>query len=809
MRTKQEDVEPMAREGIGQPVRRTEDLRFIQGHGRYVDDLSHPSDYQAVFLRSPHAHANILRIDISGAAAGPGVVAIFTGADLQAAKVGTIPCTWAIAGRDGEPMAEPPHPALAIGRVRHVGDPLAVVIAETLAIAKDACERIVVDYDTLPAISGTAAALDDGAPQVWDEAPGNLCCDWEIGDEAAVARAFEIADQVVNIELTNNRLAACPMEPRAARASFDHGDGRYTLFTTSQIPHGVRAMLCHQILHIPETELRVVSPDVGGGFGTKIFLYPEETVLTWASARLDRSVSWRAERSESFLIDAQGRDHVTEAHMAFDTDGRITGLRVSTIANLGSYLSQAGPAIPTTYYAPLLSGVYRIPAIHARVRLAFTNTTSVDAYRGAGRPEATYVLERLMDRAADALGVDRLDLRRRNFIPNDAFPYETPLGLTYDSGDHHGTLERALEAVDHKGFASRREASRAAGLLRGIGFSTYLEIAGGVPSRVYQSLGTRGGRHEAADVRVHPSGAVTVFVGTHSQGQGHETAFAQIVSDRLGVPIRDISVVQGDTDRVHFGCGTVASRSLVIGGSAVVRALDKVIHKATRLAAHALEAAPNDIEVSHGIFRVAGTDREVGFREIAAMAYAALDLPADDPEPGLTATAFYDPENWTFPGGCHACELEIDPETGVIEIARIVAVDDVGTVINPMIVEGQIQGGLAQSIGQALYEHALFDPGNAQLQTGSFMDYAMPRADTVPQLEVHHHGTVCTHNPLGAKGCAEVGTVGLPPAIVNAALDALSPLGVKHLEMPLTPERIWRAMKDAEVRAGTTPQQFH
>ncbi len=794
MSTENEETAPIQHVAIGQPVRRSEDQRFVQGRGRYVDDLGAHGDYQAVFLRSPHAHAKILRIDISQATAMPDVVAVYTGADLVTAGIGTLPCTWAITGRNGEPMAEPPHPALCVDTVRHVGDPVAVVIGRSVAAAKDASERIVVDYDPLPAIAGTAAAIRGDAPQIWPEAPENLCCDWEIGDDDAVAHAFDTADHSVEIELTNNRIAACPMEPRAARASFDHGDNRYTLFTTSQIPHGVRAMLCHLILHIPETDLRVVSPDVGGGFGTKIFLYSEETVLAWACAKLDRAVAWRAERSEGFVIDAQGRDHVTSAQMALDGDGIITGLRVSTIANLGAYLSQAAPAIPTTYYAPLLSGVYRIPAIHARVRLAFTNTTPVDAYRGAGRPEATYVLERLMDKAAQALGMDRLDIRRRNFIPKDAFPYATPLGLTYDSGDHHGTLERALEAVDHRGFPERQKTSRAAGLMRGIGFSTYLEVAGGVPSRVYQSLGTRGGRHEAADVRVHPSGAVTVFVGTHSQGQGHETSFAQIVSDRLGVPFSEIKVVQGDTDRVHFGCGTVASRSLVIGGSAVVRALDKVIAKATRLAAHALEAAVDDIEVEHGVFKVTGTDRVIAFRDIAAMAYSAADLPADDPEPGLTATAFYDPENWTFPGGCHVCELEIDPQTGVTRILRIVAVDDVGTVINPMIVEGQIQGGLAQSIGQALFEHALFDPESAQLLTGTFMDYTMPRADTMPPLEVHHHGTVCTHNPLGAKGCAEVGTVGLPPAIINAALDALAPLGVTHLEMPLTAEQVWRAV---------------
>jgi carbon-monoxide dehydrogenase large subunit len=782
-------------EGIGASVRRREDLRFLTGRGRYVSDFTQASDYHAAFVRSPHANARIA-VDASEARAAQGVVAVFTGADLEADEVGPIPCGWAITGRDGVPAIVPPHPALAIGHVRHVGDPVALVVAESLAVARQAAERVAVSYEPLPAVVSAAAALDPGAPQVWDEAPGNLCLDWELGDAAATDRAFGRAAHVVEIALVNNRLVAAPMEPRAARAGYDRGDGRYTLYTTSQMPHGVRAMLCHQILRVPETALRVVSPDVGGGFGTKIFLYPEETALTWASAKLDRPVAWNAERTESFLMDAQARDHATTARMAFEADGAILGLKVDTVANVGAYLTQGAPAIPTHYYGPLLSGVYRIPAIHVRVRLAFTNTGSVDAYRGAGRPEAAYVLERLMDEAARRLGLDRLALRRRNFIPADAYPYATPLGLTYDSGDHEGTLAKALDAIGFDAFEERRAAARRRGRLRGIGFSTYLEIAGGVPARVFAALGTRGGRPEMADLRVHPSGAVTLHIGTHSEGQGHETTFAQLVADRLGVPLARIQVVQGDTDRVHYGGGSMASRCLVVGGSAVMKALDRVVDKARRIAAHALEAAADDVAFERGIFAVAGTDRRIGFAEVAAMAYAATDLPEEASEPGLEASAFYDPLGWSFPGGCHVCELEIDPDTGAVDILRIVAVDDVGTVVNPMIVEGQIQGGLAQGLGQALMEEAVHDAASGQLLTGSFMDYAMPRADTVPALEVHHHPTWCSTNPLGAKGCAEVGTVGLPPAVVNAALDALAPLGVTRLDMPLTPERVWRAMRE-------------
>ncbi|MDF1585522.1 xanthine dehydrogenase family protein molybdopterin-binding subunit [Marinimicrococcus flavescens] len=783
--------------GMGRSVRRREDARLIRGRGRYVDDLGEAGDRHAVFVRSAHAHARILAIDTAGALAAPGVEAVFTGRDLRDAGVGSIPCGWRILNKDGSPMAEPPHYPLCVDRVRHVGDPVAVVIAATRGQARDAAELVAVEYEELPAAAATARARDPGAPQIWAEAPGNLCCDWEIGDRQAAEAALAAAEHVVEIELVNNRLVANPMEPRAARAALDPSSGRCTLWTTTQNPHTVKSMLCNQVLGIPDHELRVIGPDVGGGFGTKIFLYPEESVVTWAARRLGGAIRWTADRSEGFLTDAQGRDHVTAARLGLDGEGRFLGLAVSTTANVGAYLSQGATAIPTFYYAQLLSGVYRIPAIWCEVAVVFTNTACVDAYRGAGRPEATYVLERLVDAAARRLGLDRAEIRRRNFIPADAFPYATPLGLTYDSGDHEGTLALALEAVDYQGFEARRAESAARGRLRGIGLSTYVEIAGGVPSRLVAQLGARGARYEAAEVRVQPSGHVTVFCGTHSQGQGHETTFPQLVSEKLGIPYETVTLVQGDTDQVLYGRGTAASRSLVVGGSAILRALDKVIEKGRRIASHVLEAAAEDIVFAGGAYAVGGTDRSVSFAEIARRAYAAVDFPPDEIEPGLNETAFYDPANWTYPGGCHACELEVDPETGVVTLLRIVAADDVGRVLNPMIVEGQIQGGLAQGVGQALLENCVYEEGTAQLLTGSFMDYAMPRADDMPEFEVLTHEVVCAHNPVGAKGCAEVGSVGLPPAIINAVLDALAPLGVTHLDMPATPERVWQAIRAA------------
>ncbi len=777
--------------GIGASVRRREDARFLTGRGRYVADLAMSHQAHACFLRSPQAHAKIVSIDTRAARAAEGVIAVYTGQDLLEGNVGSLPSGWNVRQRDGSPMAEPPHYPLAVDRVRHVGDPVAVVIAETVEAAKDATELVEVEYESLPAVTDAISAAADGAPVVWPQARNNVCTDWEIGDATAVEAAFRNAVHTVSLQLVNNRLIQNPIEPRAAIAHFERTTGQHTLYTTSQNPHTVRSTIAAFVLRVPEHFLRVVSPDVGGGFGAKIPVYPEEATLSWAASRIDRPVKWVAERAESFVTDAQGRDHVTQASLALDGEGRFLALRVVTHANVGAYLYGGSAAIPTHYYAPLLSGVYRIAAIHANVKLVFTNTVTVDAYRGAGRPEATYVLERLVDLAARSLKIDRIEIRRRNFIPREAFPYQTPLGIEYDTGDHEATLARALELADWGGFAGRRAASKAAGKLRGIGISTYVEIAGGVPSRVLGQIGGRGGRSESALVRVHPSGGVTIFSGSHSHGQGHETAFAQIVCDRLNLPFEMVRIVQGDTDLVPYGRGTAASRSLVLGGSAIVRAIERVIEKGCRIAGQLLEAAETDVVFENARFRIAGSDRSISFSDVARAAYSGHGFASDAVEHGLEASAFYDPVNWTFPGGCHVCELEVDPETGTVRIDRIVAVDDVGTVINPMIVEGQIHGGLAQGIGQALLEKACYDEAG-QLLSGSFMDYCMPRADDLPVFAVDTCTTPCLHNPLNAKGCAEVGSVGIPPAIVNAAIDAL---GVEHLDMPLTPETVWRALR--------------
>ncbi|WP_342639970.1 xanthine dehydrogenase family protein molybdopterin-binding subunit [Rhodoligotrophos ferricapiens] len=779
---------------VGRSVHRKEDVRFVSGAGHYVDDHVVPGAAHARFLRSPYAHARIRAIDTSEARAFPGVIAVFTGQDMTTAGIGSLPCGWLLKDRSGRPMAEPPHYALAVDKVRHVGEPLAVVIAETAMAAQDALDAIHVDYDVLDAVADAAQAVQPDAPRVWDNLADNLCCDWEIGDADAVASAMERAHHVTRMALSNNRLAPVPMEPRAAIAQFDRGSGFLTLHTTSQNPHTVRSIISN-VLGMSEADVRVISPDVGGGFGGKIPVYPEEVCLCWAASRVGGPVRWTSDRTEAFLTDVHGRDHQTIAELAIDSEGRFIGLRVKTLANVGAHLSLGGSAIPTFYYAPLLSGVYRLPAIYCNVQLVFTNTCRIDAYRGAGRPEATYVLERLVDQAAHELGIDRVELRRRNLIGRESFPYATPLGLTYDSGDHEATLDLALKACDWNGFAQRRAEAASRGMLRGIGLSTYVEIAGGIPSAVAGQLGARGGRSEVAQVRVNPGGSVTVFSGVHSHGQAHETTFAQIVSERLGVPFEAVRVVQGDTDRIPFGRGTAASRSLVIGGSAILKALDKIELKARKIAAHMMEASVEDVRFADGAFRIVGTNRSVTFKEVAAAAYHLRDYP-QELEPGLDETGAYDPENWTFPGGCHVCEVEIDPETGKLTIIQIVAVDDIGHIINPMVVEGQIHGGLAQGFGQAVTEQCVFDDAG-QLLTASLQDYALPRADDLPSFTVMTHATPCEHNPLKAKGCAEVGTVGLPPAIVNAALDALRPIGVSAIEMPLSPMRIWAAIASA------------
>ena len=777
-------------EGIGASVRRKEDLRFLSGRGQYTDDINRPGQTHAYMLRSPHAHAAIRSIDLAAAKSMPGVLAIFTGADLAAANVGGIPCGWQIHNKDGSPMAEPMHPALAIGKVRHVGDQVAVVIAETRAQARDAAEAIVVDYDVLPAAATMAQALAAGAPQIHDAAPGNLCYDWHIGDRAVLDAAFAKAHKIVAFETTNNRLVPNAMEPRAAIGDFDPQSGDYTLYTTSQNPHVIRLLMGAFVLSIPESKLRVVAPDVGGGFGSKIYHYAEEAIVTWASARVKRPIKWTADRTESFVSDAHGRDHVTQAELALDAGGKILGLKVHTHANMGAYLSTFAPCVPTYLYATLLSGVYSMPVIYAEVKAVFTNTVPVDAYRGAGRPEATYLLERLMDVAAAEIGLDKVEFRRRNFVPVDGFPYQTPVALQYDSGNYFATLDAALETAGYPGFEARRKAAAAQGKLRGIGISTYVEACGIAPSAVVGSLGARAGLYEVGTIRVHPTGSVTVLTGAHSHGQGHETTFAQLVADRLGVPIANVDIVHGDTAKVPFGMGTYGSRSLAVGGSAMVKAMDKIVAKGKRIAAHLMEASVEDVEFERGTFRVTGTDKTKTLTDISLAAYVPHNYPIEEIEPGLEETAFYDPKNFTYPGGCHIAEVEIDPETGKVAMVNFTAVDDVGRVINPMIVEGQVQGGVAQGIGQALLESAIYD-AHGQLISGSMMDYTMPRADDLAPVSVATHTTLCTHNPLGVKGCGEVGAIGSPPAVINAVVDALRDYGVRHIEMPATPQKIW------------------
>jgi aerobic carbon-monoxide dehydrogenase large subunit len=782
--------------GIGSAPRRKEDQRFLTGRGNYVADIKRPGMVSGVFVRSPQAHAAIRSVDAKAALAMPGVIAVFDGSHLKADGVGGLPCGWGITGKDGQPMKEPPHPALAQGKVRYVGDAVAFVIAETPEQAASAAEAVVVDYEALPPVASVADAIKPGAPLVFDDVPGNLCCDWELGDRASTDAAFRKAAHIARIGLVNNRLVGNPMEPRAAIAEYNEATGQYTLWSTSQFPHVVRLLMGNFVLNIPQHKLRVVAPDVGGGFGVKQFHYAEEAVITWAARKVGRPIKWVCQRSEGFISDAHGRDHVTEAELALDADGKFLGLRVSTVANLGGYISTFGPNIPTNLYGPLLAGVYTTPAIYCEVKVVFTNTVPVDAYRGAGRPEATFVLERLVDVAATGLGMDRAEIRRRNMIPKEAYPYQTPVLVEYDSGDPRGCLEKALEVGDWAGFGERKAQSARAGKLRGIGLSTYVEACGLAPSRIAGRLGARGGLYESATVRVHPTGHVTVLIGTHNHGQGHETTFAQIVCDKLGVPFESIDIVFGDTDKVQFGMGTYGSRSLVVGGAALSKASDKVIAKGKKIAAHLMEASEQDITFENGVFAVAGTDRRKAFADIALAAYVPHDYPLEVLEPGLEEQAYYDPVNFTYPGGAHIAEVEIDPDTGVVTLVSYTAVDDVGTVINPMIVEGQLHGGIVQGIGQALFESCIYHE-SGQLLSGSFMDYCMPRADALPRMTVMTHSTPCAHTPMGVKGCGEVGTIGSPAAVTNAVVDALAHLGVAHVDMPATPQRIWRTIKSA------------
>jgi carbon-monoxide dehydrogenase large subunit len=784
----------MIENGIGAAVRRKEDHRFITGGGQYVDDINRPRQLYAHIVRSPIPHGKIKKVNIDAAKARSGVVAVLTGADMAADGVGGLPCGWGINNKDGSPMVEPAHPPLATDVVRYVGDQLAVVIAETRAIARDAAELVEIDCDVLPSVADLESASAEGAALVWDDAKGNVCFDWEIGDKAATDEAFGGADKVVSIDIINNRLIANAMEPRAAIGDYDSGKDEYTLYTTSQNPHVIRLLMGAFVMGIPEHKLRVVAPDVGGGFGSKIFHYAEEAIVTWASRKTNRPVKWTADRSESFMSDAHGRDHVTHAELAMSNDGDFLGLRVSTRANLGAYLSTFGPSVPTYLYATLLAGNYKTPAIYAEVKGMFTHTVPVDAYRGAGRPEASFLLERLIDKAARETAVDPIELRRRNFIKPADFPYQTPVALEYDTGDYETTVDKAIELADYANFEKRREESAARGKLRGVGISTYIEACGIAPSNVAGALGARAGLYEAGTVRVNPTGSVTVLTGSHSHGQGHETTFAQLVVEVLGVDYDNVEIVHGDTGKVPFGMGTYGSRSAAVGGVALMNALDKIKTKSRKIAAHLLEASEDDIEFKDGQLTVAGTDRSVAFGDVAMAAYVPHNYPLDTLEPGLEETAFYDPKNFTFPAGCHICEVEVDPDTGVVDVVKFTAGDDFGRIINPMIVDGQVHGGVTQGIGQALYEQCVYD-GDGQLLTGSMMDYCLPKADNVPNFAVTTNVTPCTHNVLGVKGCGEAGAIGSPPAVINAVLNALSDYNVDNLQMPATPERVWQAMQ--------------
>jgi carbon-monoxide dehydrogenase large subunit len=772
--------------GVGKSVRRREDIRFITGQGRYVDDIAAAQQTVAVFLRSPHPRARIAAIDTAAALDVPGVIGVFTGKDLVADKLGDLPCGWMVKSTDGSDMKIASRPVLAHEQVNFVGDAYAMVVAETLSAARAGAEAVTTEFEELEAAPTLAEALD--GPQIHANVPRNLCFHWALGDAAATDAAFAAAAQVTRLEFANNRLIPNAMEPRAALASYDRAAGETTLHTTSQNPHLARLVMSAFVGVAPEHKLRVISPDVGGGFGSKIFIYPEEVCVAWAAKRVGRPVKWTADRSEAFLSDAHGRDHLTTAELALDAQGTFTGMRVRTRANLGGYLSTFASSVPTYLYGTLLAGQYRTPAIHVEVDGVYTNTAPVDAYRGAGRPEATYVVERLVETAARELGIDPAELRRRNFIRPDQFPYQTPVALEYDTGDYEASLEKALRLADYAGFAERRKASEARGRKRGIGFSCYIEACGLAPSQLAIQLGAGVGLYESGEIRVSPTATVTVFTGSHSHGQGHETTFAQVVSDRFGIPFDQVEVVHGDTGRMEFGLGTYGSRSAAVGGSALVKSADKIIVKGKRIAAHRLEATPDDVDFEDGVFSVRGTNRKMSFGEVAFAAYVPDNFP-EDLEPGLSEKSFYDPKNFTFPAGTHIAEVEIDPDTGVVAVERFVAVDDFGEVINPMIVEGQAHGGIAQGIGQALLEHGIYDE-TGQLVTGSLMDYCLPRADDLPSFTVDTTVTRCTHNPLGVKGCGEAGAIGSPAAIINAVTDAL---GVRDIAMPATPERVWRA----------------
>ena len=782
----------MASSLIGSRVERKEDKKFLTGKGRYTSDINLANQTYAYFIRSPHARATISKVDISKASKAPGVVRILTGNDLAKDKIGGLIAGWKIVSQDGTDMKCPPHPPLANNTVNFVGDHVAVVIAETLDQAKDAAEKVRVDYKVLKAVVNTGDAMNSKA--IHGGIDKNLCYDFLLGDKGKTDEAFSKADKVVKLDLVNNRLIPNAMEPRAAIGDYNPSSEELTLYTASQNPHLSRLILsAFNAIH-PEHKFRVVAPDVGGGFGSKINAYAEDVVVAWASKKIERPIKWVAERTESFLSDNHGRDHLTHVELALQNDGKITGIKVETIANLGAYALVFATVTPTYLYAPLLLGPYDIPTACCTVKAVYTNTAPVDAYRGAGRPEATYVVERIITKAAKEIGMDQAEFRKKNFITK--FPHQQCLVHNIDSGDYNAHLDKALELSDYKNFENRRSQSAKKGKLRGIGFSTYLEACGIAPSAVVMSIGAGVGLWESAEIRFNATGNISVFTGAHSHGQGHDTTFAQIVGDKLGVPIENIDIVHGDTDKGPFGMGTYGSRSLAVGGTAIVKACDKIIEKGRKVAAKMLEAKPEEVDFEAGEFIVKNSNKKKTIGEIAFACYLPGtygDIKSPLPEgvePGLAETSFFDPSNFSFPAGSHICEVEVDQDTGETKVVKYTVVDDFGTIINPLVVEGQVQGGVAQGIGQALYENAHYDE-SGQLITASYMDYTMPRADNFPEIKLGFTSTPATSNPLGAKGCGEAGTIAAPPAVMNAVIDAID----TDISMPATSEKVCNALQ--------------
>ncbi len=768
----------MTKFGIAQPVRRVEDPRLLIGEGRYTDDIVLPNEAVGALVRSPHAAARVLSIDTSGARMMPGVLAVYTGADLQADSIGDVPCAIPMKNRDGTARAEANHPALATGAVRYVGDPVAFVVAETPQQARDAAEAVEVSYDTLPSITDLGATLDADAPLVWPGAAGNVAFDWEAGDKARTEELFAQAAHVTQLTVVNNRIVVASMEARAALAAFE--DGRFTLYTNTQGGWSIKGMLAKAIFNLPEDRFRVVTPDVGGGFGMKLFLYPEHVLTCYAARKLGRPVKWTSERSEAFVSDTHGRDNITRGELALDAQGNFLAMRTRNVANMGAYLSNYGPFIPTGAGTKVLASVYGFQAIYANVIGAFTNTVPVDAYRGAGRPESNYLVERLIDAAAAEIGMDRVQIRRQNMVKPSAMPYVTAMKQTYDSGEFERVLDAALEKIDWAGFEGRRTAAAAKGRKRGIGMAYYLEATGGAPT-------------ERAEIRFAPDGFVDVYVGTQSTGQGHETAYVQLTVDQLGVPGEKVRVKQGDTDSIPTGGGTGGARSLYSEGQAILVTAASVIEKGKQAASEALEAAVEDIVFEAGRFSIAGTDRGMDIMTLAAAQHGREGATQ------LDAAEVAKIDVHTFPNGCHMAEVEVDPETGSITVVRYIVCDDVGKAVNPMIVRGQVHGGVAQGVGQAFMERTSYDPASGQLLSGSFMDYALPRASDLPDIEVDLIEVPCASNPLGVKGAGEAGAVGSPPAVINALVDALRDTGVTSIDMPATPEKVWQAIHGARA----------